>query len=426
MTDGSEESAADRDGRRGNRCVSRRDLLGALSAVGTAAVAGCQSVLSGGGVNPSWEYDIDSAWAVSPPALVDGTVVVGAQDKALHVVDAGSGDRRLRAETSGWIDVRPAVPVENAGPAPTVHAHSSDGDLYGVGLDDGIEWYVEGNRPNALTVRAGDIVVHSPGGESATSTDTVAYRAADGEVLWRHGASAQHVYRGGERAIVEVHDPTNVERHFLVALDTTDGSVAWETDPERVAGAAGTDDGLTVLASAEEIYGVRTSDGGERWRRPLEEDLGYFLGARFGAHVYLSVEDGEDERLVALDRESGQRQWSERIKWEAEGLTATDQHVFVARYKETDDGSIIRIVALDSDGNRQWETDTAQGNPREFLIGGSTLLVNHGDTVHALDVESGDRRWRHSPDTSHVRVVADDDSAYVSHTGEGRVLALPL
>jgi len=430
MTDASGGSPVDRSGSgdRSRRRVSRRELLAGFSLVGTAAVAGCQSVLpSGSGVDPSWEYDVESAWAVSPPALVAGSVVVGAQDKAVHAVDAGSGERRLRAETGGWIEGRPAVPVQAGGSAPTVHVHSADGDLYGVHLDDGIRWHAEGNRPRALTVRAGGVVVHSPHGETATSTDTVAYGASDGEVLWRHGASAHHIYRGPDRAVVEVHDPTNVERHFLAAIDTTDGTVAWQTDPARATAAVGIDGDLTVLAGPDEIRGVRTSDGSERWRRSLEWDLGYLVNARFGAHVYLSVEDGEDERVVALDRNSGELRWTESVKWDVDDLIATDDGVYVARPKERDGGGIlVRIVAFDSDGTRRWATDTGQGTTDQLLVGESTLLVNLGHAVHAIDIESGERRWKHSPDSGRVRVVADDETAYVSHTDEGRVLALSL
>jgi outer membrane protein assembly factor BamB len=427
------DDSEDADGSAGTR-VSRRDVLGALSVVGTASVAGCGSLLSGGStVEPSWEYDIEEAWAAGPPALVDGRVVVGAQDKALHAVDAGGGDRRLRVETGGWIHGRPAVPAGGGESTPIVHAHSADGDLYGVHLDDGAVWHVEGNHPDALTARAGGAVVHSPDGEEATSTDTVAYRASDGEELWRHGASAHGVKRGAGRAVIEVHDPTDVERHFHAALDTTDGTVAWQTDSDNPA-VVGIDDDLTVLAGSGRLRGVDTGDGRQRWRGPLDSHLGFEMGYRFGplfgAHVYLALEaldgDNDRERVAAFDRESGDRRWSESIDGSIRAMTADDHGVYVARYEPKGDGSVIRAIALDNDGDRRWATNIGQGAADRLLVAGRTVLVNLGHAVHAVDIESGDERWRYAPDTREVRIAADDDAVYASHTHEGRVLALAL
>jgi outer membrane protein assembly factor BamB len=112
----------------------------------------------------------------------------------------------------------------------------------------------------------------------------------------------------------------------LVALRTTDGSVAWElSDLGELSVPPVWDNGWLVLVTRPgEVLALRALDGHLVWRR----DLGSPAPARpslAADRVYVPVADG---RVVALQVDTGAVAWVRRLGGPATGLLAQDDRVY--------------------------------------------------------------------------------------------------
>jgi outer membrane protein assembly factor BamB len=200
-----------------------------------------------------WRHDLA---ATQPPAVGDGLVVV-AGDELLAAFDAATGEAK-------W-----SVPVAGGFSAPPL-------------LDSG--WVVA----------------------TATATDVLVIRAADGKVLWTRSLGAAAVVRpfiAGDGVYFSLAD------NRVVALALQTGEPRWErTLPGKPGDLMVLDDRLFVGADDKYFYCLNIKHGKNRWRwrtggRPVGP------AAVDEKHVYYI---GLDNILWALDRNGG------TLKWKAE------------------------------------------------------------------------------------------------------------
>ena len=405
-----------------DRTISRRKALASIASVGLLGLAGWRLRSGSSGVKPLWERNFEAASTVSPPAGTDEHVVVGGQDKQLHGLTAG-GDRLFTVGTGGPIETRPVVP-KSGGP---VHVHSTDGDLYTVGLSGELLWRVEGQAFDGWLGRQGSFLV---------SVDPVAdviagYDAREGTRRFQRSA---HEYPfptlSDSACLFPATNPDGETK--LVALAPTSGEVLWESSlrggyPSVVAGG---DRLVTVCDSTVRMR--RASDGHILWRTAVAGDVTSHFGPPLwvGEHVY--VRAGRDDRpdeFVAIDRDSGSVQWRRSVGYELETVTTTSQGVFVASSVDDPDGGIlIRLDAFTLDGTRQWQTTTdvtISGTVAALGRAGSVLFVASDHEIEAYDPNTGARRWQYDPQSRRIGVTAADSALYVSHTDNGGIARLP-
>jgi outer membrane protein assembly factor BamB len=408
--------------RQDGRNWSRRQALASLVSVGTLGLAGCSLQSVTAGVQPLWERDFPAAVAAGPPAATDNHVVVGGQDKRLHAFTA-DGERAFAVETGGPIEARPAAPT-SGGP---VHVHSTDGDLYTIGLSGTERWHVEGQARNSWLGRQGSLLV----GIDPVDQTIIGYDARDGTRRFQQSGRRYPYPTLSESAcIVPV---TDSERHTkLVTLAPTTGEVLWET-PAR--------DGYPqVVAAGDRIVTVRNStvrmrrarDGHVLWETAVTGEVASHFGPPLWLGEQVYVRAGRDDRadeFVALNRDDGSMQWRRSVGYELETVTTTSAGVFVASSVDDPDGGIlVRLDAFALDGTRRWQTttDIAIGGTVETLerVGDVLVVASEGELA-AYDPASGSRRWHYDPESYRVGVTTADDALYVSYRDTGGLARLP-
>lgn len=408
--------------RQESRALSRRQALTSIVSVGMLGLAGCslQSVTSS--VQPLWERDFAAASAAGPPAATDEHVVVGGQDKQLHGLTA-DGERLFTTGTGGPIETQPAVPTSGA----PIHVHSTDGDLYTIGLSGELLWHVEGQARDGWLSRHGSLLVSiNPVDETVTG-----YDASKGTRRFqRSGRSYPSPTLSDSACIFPV---TNSYEHTkLVALAPMSGEVLWESPPRDSHPHVVAADDRIVTVHNSTVRMRRARDGHVLWRTGVAGDVTSYFGPPLwlGEHVYgRAGRDDRADELVAIDRDDGSRQWRQSVGYELETVEATPQGVFAASsVNDPDGGILIRLDAFDLDGTRRWQTttDIAIGG-RVAALGrtGEILFVASDNEISAYDPNSGTRRWKYDPESSRIDVTATDSVLYVSYRDTGGIARLP-
>jgi outer membrane protein assembly factor BamB len=402
--------------------VSRRQALASIASVGVAGLAGCNVQSLTGGVQPRWERDFTEASTAGPPAATADHVVVGGQDKRLHAFTP-DGEAAFTFETGGPIETQPAVPA-SGGP---VHAHSTDGDLYTVGLEGGERWHVAGQARNGWLGRRGSLLVSI----DPVDETVVGYDAYDGTRRFqRSGPQYPVPTLSAAACLLPVPNPDGETK--LVALAPESGELLWESSardsyPHVVAA-----DNRIVTVRDSTVRMRRAADGHVVWRTAIAGEVTSYHGPPLwlGEHTYVRAgrPDRADE-LVALSHDDGSVQWRQNVGYELETVTATPQRVFVASsVNDPDGGILIRLDAFTRDGTRQWQTttDIAIGGTVDTLARvGAVLVVASGTELAAYDPASGTRQWQYDPESYRIGVTAATDRLYVSYRSEGGIARLP-
>lgn len=404
------------------RSVSRRDLLASIGSVGVLGLAGCSLPSGASSVDPLWERDFAAASAAGPPAATATHVLVGGQDKQLRGFTA-TGEEILAVETGGPIEAQPAVPA-SGGP---VHVHSTDGDLYTVGLSGEQRWHVDGQARDGWLGRHGSLLV----GIDPVDGVVTGYDAHDGTRRFqRAGREYPSPTLSDAACLFPVTNSAGETRLVVLAPET--GELLWESP-------AG--DGYPhVVAAEDRVATVRNStvrlrraaDGQVLWQTPLDGEVTshgrppLWLGE--AVYVRVGRDDATDE-LIALSRTDGTVQWQQSVGTELEAVTATPAGVFVASSVNDPDGGIfIRLDAFALDGTRRWHTttDVAIGGVVETLARvGEVVVAGSENELAAYDHASGTRRWQYDPTAYRIAATATDDELYVSYRDEGGLARLP-
>ncbi len=242
------------------------------------------------------------------PVVGDDTawVVVG---ETLHAIDLNDGSERWA--TPGAFALRPPAAASGE-----LFWLARSGDLGAEG--PGTLLALDGATGEALWEAAlGDILfpgsVHVQGELVLTSTPPAAWDRESGDLLW---AAAVEGTPGGGGALspdgdtffVSLSDAEN-DRSRIVALDTTDGSVRWETllagdflDPFDTLWLS--DDTLIVPSATGRgtLIGLSAATGAEQWR--YEPDVALFGNVTVAeGRVWFTLQDGQ---VLALDARSGE------------------------------------------------------------------------------------------------------------------------
>ncbi len=180
----------------------------------------------------------------------------------------------------------------------------------------------------------------------------------------------------------------------LISLDTSDGSVTWETKlpdlgdiaapPVLIAGE------LWVTTTEGGLYRVRTKDG----QRSEREDFGAPLSqslAAYGDTAYFGTTGGD---LVALDVANGHERWRQRLSSAPVSEPVVDGQALFVR---TRDGAIAELQAFT--GKFLNRIDAGSGFSGELSLKDHQMFAaNEDGFLYAVDTLSGRVIWKHRLD----------------------------
>ncbi|WP_251344359.1 PQQ-binding-like beta-propeller repeat protein [Haloplanus halophilus] len=293
------------------------------------------------GVGPRWTFETGGQVS-SSPAVVDGTVYVGSNDRNVYALSAADGTERWRFETDGWVRGGPTV-VDD-----TVYVGNLSGSVYALSASDGTErWVAEqtGTSHPSPTVANGTVYLGS----------------GDGTVY---------------------------------ALDASDGSRQWSAAPSDgdsvalIQGAPAVADGTVYVGSADDnVYALSAADGTERWRFETGADV-YTAPTVADGTVYVG---SNDEYVYALSAADGAERWRFETNGYALGSVAVADGTV---YAGDSFGNVHALNA--SDGSQQWsfrDGDHIMLGP--VVVDGSVYVGNKDSNVYALSAADGTERWRY-------------------------------
>ncbi|WP_312952152.1 outer membrane protein assembly factor BamB [Superficieibacter sp.] len=200
-----------------------------------------------------------------------------------------------------------------------------------------------------------------------------------------------HVYVGSEKAQV-------------YALNTSDGSVAWQT---RVAGEALSrpvvSDGMVLIHTSNgQLQALNETDGAVKWTVNLDMPALSLRGesapvTAFGA----AIVGGDNGRVSAVLMQQGQMIWQQRIS-QATGPTEIDRLSDVDTTPIVVDGVVYalayngNLTALDlRSGQIMWKREL--GSVNDFIVDGNHIyIVDQDDRLLALTTDGGVTQWTQS------------------------------
>lgn len=242
-------------------------------------------------------------------------------------------------------------------------------------------------------------------------------------------ADGEHVYLGSERAQV-------------YALNSSDGSVAWQTKAAgEVLSRPVVSDGLVLVHTSNGILqGLDQNSGAVKWSVNLDVPALSLRGESAPATAFgAAIVGGDNGRVSAVILNQGQIIWQQRIS-QPTGATEIDRLADVDMTPIVDNGVVYALAyngnlsALDlRSGQILWKREI--GSVKDMVVdAGRIYLVDQDDRVIALSTEGGVTIWRQSdllhriltsPVLYNGYLVVGDSEGYLHwiNTTDGRFVA---
>jgi len=242
-------------------------------------------------------------------------------------------------------------------------------------------------------------------------------------------AAGEHIYIGSERAQV-------------YALNSADGSVAWQT---KVAGEALSrpvvSDGLVLIHTSNGmLQGLDQNSGAVKWTVNLDMPALPLRGESVPATAFGgAIVGGDNGRVSAVILNQGQIIWQQRIS-QPSGATEIDRLSDVDTTPVIVNGVVYalayngNLTALDlRSGQMLWKREI--GSVKDFIVdAGRIYLIDQDDRVMALNADGGVAIWRQSdllhrnltsPVLYNGYIVVGDSEGYLHwlNTDDGRFVA---
>lgn len=245
----------------------------------------------------------------------------------------------------------------------------------------------------------------------------------DGERRWAYDTNRAEL---NPAPVAVVRDRIYATRAGAVfALDAKIGDEWWVFTPpietNRLTTPAAAGDTVYVVgqhpSQSPTVWALATLDGSVRWRVELGGETAGPPVVTDGRLYCVTTNDG----LYAVDTAEEGVAWQQSLTPTVGPPAATADGVFVG----TRDG----IVCYDSDGSRRWRVPatTALTRPHDGPVLDETRLYTagpEGDSIVALEAETGKKQWRTSLSGEPRSPVPAADSVYVQDSiGSIRALA---
>ncbi len=278
-----------------------------------------------------WKVPI-GAEAYGSPALVDGLIVLGAED-GTHAFREADGAPVWTAAGTGPVRGAPAVigdmvvVASDSGAATALDVHSG-----------AVRWTVDLGAPdNTSVVTADGLVVFG-----RQDGWIVALSAANGSDRWRtdtgDGARIGSPAIAGGLVYAPTLDDNGPGTHHVFALDLATGKRVWAfaSPADLPAYTPAIAAGLAIVDSEDHsVTALDAATGAVRWQVPVT-GVDEIVPAVAGGMIYTASNGGP---AVALELKTGAQQWSVPIKGVPYGMAVTSGLVLVG----TDVGTLYAI-----------------------------------------------------------------------------------
>jgi len=313
-------------------------------------------------------------WVLSSPALSDGIVYVGSDDRNVYAVDAATGQEKWRFATGGHVRSSPAV-VGGA-----VYVGSYDGALYALDAASGsLKWKFEtqgearfearglhGMKPRAQTIPDfWDIYLSSP----AVTEGVVYFGSGD---------------------------------HNVYAVDAETGGLKWKFATQGVVHSSpAVADGRIYVGSWDTyLYALDAATGQERWKfKTGDDDENH---NQTGIQSSPVVADGtvyfgcRDSHIYALDAQTGTERWKFKTTWVNASPAAHEGVVYA--------GTSIPTLFHALDARTGEERYTAKLGLIAFsspaIADGLAYFGSFGGHLYAVDISDGKVVWEFQTEAS--------------------------
>ena len=290
--------------------------------------------------DPHIVWQFETGGVRSSPAVVNGTVFVGALDGTLYAIDAATGVEQWRFLAGGYVG-SPAVFDD-------IVLVSGDGGLFALDADDGTEIW-------SATTEGASLF------SEATIADNVAYVGG---------------YDG-----------------YLYAIAPYTGDLFWEfrTDGRIWIAPAVADEIVYARSDDGNLYAVDVITGEELWRSQIGWSNESSAPAVADGVVYVGGADGV---IYALDTVTGEERWQAAHN----GITDTSPAVVdgVIYIGNTVPQAAGALLALDAGtGDEIWRLVVPAGIASSASVTHGVAYFGDWDSVlHAVDTASGEELWQ--------------------------------
>jgi outer membrane protein assembly factor BamB len=313
---------------------------------------------------------------LSSPAVADGTVYVGSEDKNLYAVDARTGEQRWKFATEGAVHSSPAV----AGGM--VYFASYDGKFYAVDAQTGkLRWKFETGGERRFEAKG----LHGYQPHNQTIPDS-----------WDMYLSSPTVDKG------LVYFGSGDGSQY--ALDAQTGTLKWKVNTgDIVHSSPAVLDGVAYFASWDSyLYAVDAQTGAQKWRFKTGEDKKVYN--QVGIQSSPAVADGvvyfgcRDNFAYAVDAKTGLEKWKfpNNYSW----VVASPAVYGGSVYFGTSDSKMFHALDIQS-GKARFSTPT-KGNvfSSPAIAAGMAYFGGFDGKLQAVDIKSGKYVWEFATDAA--------------------------
>ncbi|MEV8635653.1 PQQ-binding-like beta-propeller repeat protein [Streptosporangium sp. NPDC051023] len=317
----------------------------------------------------SWTHEVGGVVG-SSPAVADGVVYIGSNDRKVYALDAKTGAERWTHKTGGWVGSSLAVADG------VVYIGSYDRKVYALDAKTGAErWTHKTSSPvrSSLAVADGVVYIGSDDGKVyALDTKTGAERwtyETSSPVRSSPAVADGVIYvRGNDRKVYALNAKTGAER--------------WTHETsEPVSSSPVVADGIVYIGSIFKMYALDAKTGAERW---THEICGLASSSPVVADgiVYIGCLRGE---VYALDARSGAERWTYETKGAVVSNPAVaDGVIYIGSYDR-------KVYALDAKtGAERWTHKTGGWvDSSPAVVDGVVYIGSNDRKVYALDAKTG-------------------------------------
>jgi outer membrane protein assembly factor BamB len=354
-----------------------------------------------------WKFKT-GAKVLSSPAVVDGTVYVGSDDRVVYALNAATGSVRWQYKTRGAVNSSPAV---SAG---VVYVISADGNLYALDATDGkLKWQFATVGERRFTAPG----IHGASPRTELMPDPFDVFLSSPTVV------AGIVYFGSGD-------------HHVYAVDASSGALRWKFETGNVVHASpAVADGVVYIGSWDRnLYALNAATGALIWKFQTGDDteiynqVGIASSAAVAAGtVFFGCRDGH---FYAVDAKTGARKWvhDNRKGWVI-ASPAVERGVV---YFPTSDGE--RFKALDAaTGATIYDISNKAVSFSSPAIARGTVFYGSSDGwLHAVDASTGRMKAEFQTDGSKANAARyidrdgriDNAALYPDFTLDGMIIGL--
>ncbi|MGW4369537.1 protein kinase domain-containing protein [Nocardia takedensis] len=349
------------------RRIGRRTVLAGIGALGLGAAIGADS--------PSGEVIRSAARAPGP----------------------APGAIRWKADIGVISDIERTAPAVSGG---SVVVGSADGNVYALETTTGdVAWKVDlGREIFRVPVIADSAAVTSVAGKGIVALD-----ARTGTQLWSSGSSSVFFLVGADPATIFGFPKSD---RGIQALDPATGALRWSLwDDRAIEGARvnlSTGSGRVAIQYGGTLTVLDATTGAELWRTATAAfACPYIVGAK------VLVAKWGAPQLKAFGIESGTELWGfdpaggDRIAVEDGVVYNTGISAATVYAVDVETGALRRRTNLDD------------APAYDITVGDGTMYLTTGDSVLALDANTGAAQWKTAIGKSQGGVTVADRTAYV-------------